>query len=122
MKKLLVAILTIICVNVQAQTSYQYYFIEMRPTGKGEVEVAPELGVTYTDIDSLLVAGRETKKNGAVIVTGKKYDSYSALFNRLSREGLEFVQMAGLSSFGGAAAMLATDLKVNYLIWRKRTN
>lgn len=122
MKRMLIILLISLSVKATAQNSYQYYFIEVRPTGKGDVEVLPEHGVTYPDIDSLLVASRETKKNGAVITTGKKYASYTEVFNRLTAQGLEFVQFANLSSFGGATAMLATDMKVNYVIWRKRTN
>lgn len=122
MKRIIFILLILISLDAAAQNTYKYYFIEIRPTGKGEIEVAPENGVNYPDIDTLLVASRETKKNGGVIVTGRRYNSYSDVFNRLSTEGLEFVQLASLSSFGGATAMLATDLKVNYVIWRKRTN
>lgn len=96
----------------------QYFFIEIRATGKMEVELQPEQGV-ISDIDSLLVASRETKKNGAVIVTGKKYESYTSAFNSLASAGLEFVQMANVSTVGGATAALVGDLRTNYMIWKR---
>lgn len=121
MKKLIFILLIIFAKGASAQ-SYQYYFIEIRATGKGDVEVQPELGVNYPDIDTLLVASRETKKNGAVIVTGKKYGSYSEVFNKLSATGLEFVQFSNLPTFGGATGAMLSDLRSNYAIWRRVRN
>ena len=105
--------------NISAQT-FQYYFLEIRTTGKAEVEITPESGVKYDDIDTLIVSKREPGKKGIDIVTGKKYESYSSAFNRLSRAGLEFVQFANLSTFGGGTALLAGDIRINYIIWRKK--
>lgn len=99
---------------------YTYYFLEIRTTGKAEVEITPEMGVKYPDIDSLIVSKREPKKNGGENITGVKYPSYSDAFNKLSSAGLEFVQFANLSTFGGGTAMLAGDLRINYIVWRKR--
>lgn len=120
MRKIITITLLLIGISSFAQDRYQYYFIEIRTTGKGEVELAPENQVVYPDIDSLLVSSRAKNKRGIEEVSGRKYASYSEAFNRLSREGLEFVQFANLSSFGGAASMLAGDIRVNYVIWRKR--
>ena len=120
MKKIIVLLSLFMAVTAAAQTKYQYYFLEMRTTSKAEVEVTPEMGVKYADIDTMIVSKRETKKNGAEVVTGKKYNSYSAAFNTLSAAGLEFVQFASLSTFGGSAAMLAGDIRINYMIWRKK--
>lgn len=119
MKKIFIAICIIISAAASAQTSYKYYFLEIRTTGKAEVEITPEMGVTYEDIDSIIVKSREIKKNGAVIITGVKYPSYSAAFNKLSSVGLEFVQFANLSTFGGATAFISGDIRINYVIWRK---
>ncbi|MBI3137985.1 MAG: hypothetical protein HYZ15_05325 [Sphingobacteriales bacterium] len=122
MSKIISIALLLISISSIAQDKYQYYFIEMRNTGKGEVEVEPENQVVYDDIDSLLVTSREMNKRGIEEVKGRKYGSYTEVFNRLSREGLEFVQFANLGSFGGATAMLAGDIRINYLIWRRKVN
>lgn len=119
MKKIICIISLFISLQLAAQ-EYQYYFIELRTTGKAEVELSPEMGVTYSDIDSLIVSSREVKKNGVIMVTGRKYASYSAAFNRLSREGLEFVQFANLSTVGGGTAFIAGDIRINYTVWRKK--
>lgn len=118
MKKLV--LIGLLLFTKAAQAQYLYYFLEIKTTGKAQVELAPEMGVTYDDIDTLIVSNRETKKNGAVVVTGKKYESYSAAFNSLSAAGLEFVQFANLSTIGGATAFIAGDIRINYTIWRRR--
>src|SRR5690348_12482168 len=104
MKKILLCLSIFISFCAAAQTKYQYYFIETRTTGKMGIELSPETGVTYSDIDTLIVASREVKKNGNTVITGKKYESYSAAFNALSAAGLEFVEFANLSTIGGATA------------------
>jgi hypothetical protein len=122
MKKTLL-ILSILLVSTQIfAQKYTYYFITINPTSKGEVEVTPELGVVYSDIDTFLVAKRETKKNGAVEVTGKRYNSYSAFFNSMSMHGIEFVQFANLQEYGGATRMIAGDIRSNYTIWRRKVD
>ncbi len=121
MKKIitLLCLLAVLKSGAQNTQPVQYYFIEVRPTGKLEVELQPEMGTTYADIDSLLVATRETKKNGAIIITGKKYSSYSAAFNTLAGAGLQFVQFANLPTSGGATAALVGDLRITYMVWKK---
>lgn len=119
MKKMILSILLLASVPIFAQKPVQFYFIEIRPTGKMEVELKAETGVTYPDIDSLLIGSSTTTKKGAVITTGKKYDSYTAAFNALSGAGLQFVQFANLSTMGGASALLTSDVKTIFTIWKK---
>lgn len=78
------------------------------------VQITPEVGVTYEDIDTLIVEKRKGQN-----VTGKKYESYSEAFNSLSSAGLEFVQFVNLSTIGGATSFIS-DLKTNFILWRKR--
>lgn len=101
---------------------YKYYFLMIKTTGKMGIEIEPEWGVTYEDIDSLIVESREARKKGGFDISGKKYDSYSAMFNALSAAGLEFVEFASLSTVGGSAKVLVGDLRLNYVIWRKKIN
>ncbi len=122
MKRICIVIALTISLSTAAQDRYQYYFIEIRTTGKAEIELAPENQVLYSDIDSLIVSSREKNKRGIEEVKGRKYDSYSAAFNRLSAAGLEFVQFTNLSSVGGATAALVGDIRVNYVIWRRKMN
>lgn len=102
----------------QAQ-SYRYYFLDIRPTGKMEVAIIPENNILYEDIDSL-VCERSTNDRGKEVIREKKYPSYSALFNRLSAEGMEFVDFATIPKAGGAAQVIAGPLMTTYMIWRRR--
>jgi len=104
----------------QKSLIYKYYFLEIRPTGRGEVEITPEMQVKYEDIDTLIVLKREMRKNGYENITGKKYSSYSSAFNILSNAGLEFVQFVYLPTYGGATGMLVSEMRINYIMWRKR--
>ena len=107
--------------NAQDAPQYKYYFLMIRATGKAEVEISPEMGVEYPDIEPLIVGKKEQKKKGESI-TGKKYESYSDAFNVLSATGLEFVQFVTLPSVGGMTIFVAGDMKLSYTMWRKRTN
>lgn len=112
--------ITLFVLNGSSQDKFYFYFIEFRNTGKGEVELKPENQVFYPDIDKLLVSSRVTNKRGVEEITGRRYASYTEAFNTLSGEGLEFVGFANLGSFGGATAAIAGDVRVNYMIWRKK--
>lgn len=118
MKKVMIMLFVFLCIKANSQV-YKYYFIEINTTSKAEVELSPEWGYKYEDIDSL-VCKREIKSNGKEDYKGKKYKSYSEAFNALSAAGLEFVQFASLSTVGGATRLIAGDIKVGYTIWRKK--
>lgn len=118
-----ILLLTTFSANCQSQPvlpKYQYYFIQMTPTSKVEIELAPEDNVYYADIDSLIVTKVEINKKGYRQVTGKKYDSFSAAFNALSGAGLEFVQFAYLNKVGGMTAVWVGESRIGYSIWRKQ--
>lgn len=120
-KIILLCIFTISASSIYSQDVFTYYFIEVRVTGKGDVEIAPEGEASYTDIADLIETKREKDKKGFERVTGKKYNNYSAAFNVLSKAGLEFVQFTNLPTVGGATSMfVGTSLPTNYMIWRKK--
>jgi hypothetical protein len=120
MKKILIVICILFAINATAQDTYQYYFVQGRPTGKLEVEVWPEKGIVYPDIDTLLVSKREKNKKGVEEIEGKKYESFSAFFNALATTGLEFVNYYKWNTAGGAAGVLGGRLEGDYFIFRKK--
>lgn len=74
----------------------------------------------YADIDSLVCA-RSTDNRGKEIVKERKYGDYSEVFNKLSAAGLEFVQFANLPTIGGGTALIGGEIRMNYMVWRKRS-
>ena len=121
MKKLLIVIaLATLSAKGFSQDIYQYYFIEGRPTGKMQIEVNPEKGTMYPDIDSLVVEKREVKKNGDETYVAKKYTTLSNFFNALAGAGLEFVNYYKWNTVGGGTAMISGTLYTDYFIFRKK--
>lgn len=118
MKTLFIAILLLISTTSFSQ-SYEYYFIEFRPTGKAEIAVIPENNINYPGLDSLLCERSENK--GKEVVKEKRYPNYSAVFNMLSSKGLEFVQFVTAPKIGGATQMLTGTGDSNYMVWRRKT-
>lgn len=114
--KLLVFLL-LLASSAKAQT-YQYYFLDIRATGKLGVAVMPEKNLNYGDIDSL-VCDRSANDKGREIVKEKIYGSYTELFNRLSAHGLEFVQFAYLPTVGGATQLIGGSMPNNFAVFRK---
>lgn len=103
-----------------AQAQYKYYFFQIKITGKSEVQLIPEREILYPDIESLIIEKRDTSKKGTETVTAIRFQSYSEAFNKLSAAGLEFVQFTNLPTVGAGTAFLAGDMRVNYIIWRKK--
>jgi hypothetical protein len=118
MKAAIILSFLLLSTTVGAQT-YRYYFFEVRATGKAEIAIKPESNTVYPDIDSL-VCERLTDSRGKEQVKEKKYGSYSEAFNRLSAAGLEFFQFANLPTVGGGAAIIAGELRANYMVWRRK--
>lgn len=118
MKPIITLSLILIFGVAKAQT-YRYYFLDIRATGKMEVAIIPENNIQYDDIDSL-VCERSQSDRGKEIVKEKKYSSYSVLFNRLSAEGLEFVEFATVPKAGGATQVIGGPLMTTYMIWRRK--
>lgn len=117
MKILFVALLLFISSASFSQT-YEYYFIEFRPTGKAEIAVIPENNIVYRGLDSLLCERSENK--GKEVVKEKRYPNYSTVFNMLSSKGLEFVQFVTAPKIGGATQMLTGSGDSNYMVWRRK--
>jgi hypothetical protein len=107
------------CATAATAQTYKYYFIEIRATGKAEIALKPEGNIVYSDIDSL-VCERSTDNRGKEQVKEKRYSSYSEAFNKLSSAGLEFFQFANLPTFGGGTAIIAGEMRANYMVWRRR--
>lgn len=117
MKLIIFTLLILFTKTLSAQT-YQYYFIESRATAKGEVAINPENNMLYSDVDSLLCERSDIR--GREVVKERKYPSYSDMFNRLSREGMEFIQFVYVSKIGGAAQLIAGSGQTVYMVWRKK--
>jgi hypothetical protein len=118
MKQFFIFLLVLSAKVSQGQT-YRYYFLEVRATGKMEIAVKPEFDAQYPDIDSL-VCVRTTDNRGKEIMKERKYLSYSDMFNKLSAAGLEFVQFAWLPTVGGGAQLIGGEMRVNYIVWRRK--
>lgn len=113
--------LLVFCLLLSAATkaqTYQYYFLDIRATGKVGVAVIPEKNLNYGDIDSL-VCERSTNDKGREVVKEKIYGSYTELFNRLSAHGLEFVQFVYLPTVGGATQLIGGSMPNNFAVFRK---
>jgi hypothetical protein len=123
MKQILIICLLIpsiaFCQSKQ-QDIYRYYFINGRPTGKFQIEVAPEKGILYSDIDSLVVSKREKNKKGVEEVEPKIYNTFSEFFNAMGAAGLEFVNYYKWNTAGGMTGMVVGRVDGDYFIFRKR--
>lgn len=124
MKSLFMLFFLIIAAVCKAQDKpkevYSYYFIEASPTGKLGIEVAPEKGIVYQEIDSLLVTERTVSRKGVPEVVGKKYGSFSEFFNLMGKHGLEFVNHYKWNVVGGGTSILAGRMEVDYFMFRKK--
>lgn len=116
MKKLLCICLLFYSYTCCAQARYNYYFFSVRATGKAQVEFSG----TYAETDSILVENFEVNKKGDTTINYKKFKSYSDVFNRLGTIGLEYVQFASLPMVGGATRMLVGDIRIDWVIFRKK--
>lgn len=117
MKKLLLIALLLISVQAFTQT-YKYYFFAVRPTGKAQVELTGQ----YPETDSILIEGMDVSKKNDTTYNYKKFANYSEVFNALSAIGLEYVEFRNLPMVGGATRMLVGDIRVDWVIFRKKVD
>ena len=86
--------------NAQSEGNYKYYLFAIAITAKGEIVLGPDK--EKYDIDTAY--------------SGKKFDSYSQIFNLLSGLGLEYVNQFSTANF----VSLSTNARFDYMVWRRR--
>jgi hypothetical protein len=116
MKKLLLITGLVLSFSSFCQTGYKYYFFTVRPTGNAKVELTG----LYPETDSLLLEKIEVNRKGDTTYVFKKFDNYSTAFDALSAAGLEYVEFRSLPAIGGFTKMLVGDVRVDWIIWRRR--